>query len=391
VKLYDAVVVGGASVGLSTALALGQSERRVLLIEKESARAPSSSPAGDSKTFALSYASAKIYSALGIWETLADVATPIKHVHVTMQGQFGSCRLSHNDLKTEVLGYVVAAQALEDSLTHALKACPTVEVLRSASIVQAELSLNEWHMQVQVDQQTLPLSSRLLIASDGANSALRAAHYIDCDDLEYGHCGIMVNLKMKAMPEGVALERFLEKGAIALLPWQEGWATCVWTLDEHTARDLMSQNDEIFMAHCQQALGRQLGSIISIGKRYVFPLRMKLAKAQSGARFLLMGNAAHSLHPIAAQGLNLSLRDMWQLKKQVDLSSRVDMGDPEFIATYVNARKQDQNRIIFATDKIARFMASDRLSEKWRAMGITLFDSFFPLKNRFTRYSMGLG
>ena len=148
--------------------------------------------------------------------------------------------------------------------------------------------------------------------------------------------------------------------------------------------------DKAFLSACQEALGSSYGKLKGLGKRMVLPLSMQVAKKQTSHRFLLMGNAAHSLHPIAAQGLNLSLRDIWQLKKQLTGKSIQDLGNNAFLEVYSKARQGDQGRIIFATDKIAKYLSGGPLPMSLRALGVSLFDSFSPAKKLFTRYSMGL-
>jgi 2-octaprenyl-6-methoxyphenol hydroxylase len=231
----------------------------------------------------------------------------------------------------------------------------------------------------------------LLIAADGASSTLREEQGISVNTKNYNHFAVLTNVKLEASHPFRAYERFLAQGAIALLPWQNNLATCVWTTQHEQAQFLLSLTDEEFIAACQAEFGFRMGKITQVGKRNCFPLQMTIASVQSSARFLVMGNAAHSLHPIAAQGLNLSLRDIWQVRNQaLHLNNKADLGSEDFIAEYHQARSHDQNRIIFATDKIARFMSGGPLPSWLRACGITLFDCVNPLKQLFTRFSMGL-
>lgn len=391
-KRFDAVIVGGGIVGASLALALGQVGSKVLLIEQHDV-APENADIKNTKTIALSYASAKIYEALGVWNSLCTHVTPINQVRVNVQGQFGSCLLDHKKQKTDALGYVISTSVLERALNNALTQYETVESVRPATLGDTRHLQDRWEVQFNAGSQTHLVSSNLLIGSDGANSPLRHSQYIDCKESAYGHYGIMVNVKIKRNSPFEALERFLKKGAIAVLPWQNDWATCVWTAEEKEAFQLMTLNDDDFKIKCQEQLGRSFGKIIDMGKRFSFPLKMKLAKMQTSSRFVLMGNAAHNLHPIAAQGLNLSLRDIWQfiLPLRGMGQSPIDLGSPEYLEQYVASRREDQARVVFATDQIARWMASRLLPEEIRAMGVTLFDCIFPFKHWFTRYGMGLG
>lgn len=382
-RQYDVFIVGGGAVGVSAALALAQCGKTVLLIEKRKLSSLSFSSIHD-KTLALSYASIKIYEALGIKSLFNEKAALIKQVQVTQQGQFGSCRLDHQKQGVEALGVVVGAHDLEKALYQALEQCSGITLLQTDEDLYPELLFDKWEYGEN--------QASLLIASDGVNSTLRKRAFIDCEEIDYGHYAIALNIRLKNMPPNVATERFLKNGAIALLPWKERWVTCVWTLQKEEAMALNALEDHDFKEQCEQALGNVFSTIEAMSKRMIYPLKMTLARNAFGARFLLMGNAAHTLHPIAAQGLNLSLRDIWQLRSQLrqDFSGNSDLGSQDFLQKYQRAREADQRRVIFATDKIAKVMADDRLPAHWRAVGITLFDIFSAIRDPFTRYGMGL-
>jgi 2-octaprenyl-6-methoxyphenol hydroxylase len=380
-KQYVFIIMGGGAVGASAALALAQCGKTVLLIEKRKNASRFSSI--HDKTLALSYASIKIYETLGIKSLFHEKAAMIKQVQVTQQGQFGSCRLDHQKQKVEALGVVVGAHDLEYALYQALEQCPAVTLLQTEKDLYPELLEDKWKIEEN--------EAALLIASDGVNSTFRKRAFIECEEIEYGHYAIALNIRLKNMPPNVATERFLNNGAIALLPWKEGWTTCVWTLQKEEAIAMNALDDACFKVQCEKALGNAFSTIQAMGQRMMYPLKMTLAKNAFGARFLLMGNAAHTLHPIAAQGLNLSLRDIWQLRSQLkqDFLDDSEVGSQNFLEKYQRAREADQRRVIFATDKIAKIMANERFPAYWRAMGITLFDMFSVIKDPFIRYGIG--
>lgn len=381
-RVYDVVIVGGGAVGISAALALAQCGKTILIIEKRKVLPIPSSI--DDKTLALSYASMKIYEALGIKSLFNEKAALIKQVQITQQGYFGSCRLDHQKQGVEALGVVIGAQDLECTLYQALPQYPAIKILQTEKELDFQLLNDRW--KIEENEATL------LIAADGVNSALRKKAFIDCEEIEYGHYAIALNIQFKNKLPNIAIERFLKNGAIALLPWKGDWVTCVWTLQKEEALAMNALDDAGFKIQCEQALGKAFSTIQAMSRRIVYPLKMTLAKNAWGARFLLMGNAAHTLHPIAAQGLNLSLRDIWQLRAQLrqDFLNETDLGSQKFLEKYQQARERDQQRVIFATDKIAKIMANQRLPAYWRAMGITLFDMLSIIRDPFTRYGMGL-
>jgi 2-octaprenyl-6-methoxyphenol hydroxylase len=384
---YDCVIVGGGAVGLSLAIVLGQSNYKTLLIEQ---KVPGNNiqEAINARTIALSFASQRIYSMLGVWEKIKHPVS-IQEVLVTVKGQYGSSKLTAQDQELPSLGYVVGTQELEQALEETLQNITQVDILRPATVLSREARQDAWY--ISVSGRSQKISCKLLIAADGMTSQLRQEQQISCQQTDYGHFAVMTNLHIEKGFHHIAYERFLPKGAIALLPWQQSLSTCVWTVDEMQAQSLVNLAEDSFLRECQHQLGSRIGKLTACGKRSCFPLKMQLATNQISARFLLMGNAAHSLHPIAAQGLNLSLRDIWQIRSQIlKAKAQCEIGSVDFLESYLQARKNDQERVIFTTDKIARFMSAGPIPSWLRALGLTLFDSVAPLKRRFTAFGMGI-
>ncbi len=386
---YDAVMLGGGVVGATLALMLAQNHYQVLLIEKN----PPQMLADElsARTVALSYASIRILESLQVWQVLQQHAMPIKEVAVSVAGRFGRSHLDAKQQGVEFLGQVITFAELEHALFAALARSPNVNVLRPATLKDYQAGEHAWALTLVHNDAWLSVKTRLLVAADGIHSTLRTALAIPVNKSDYGHFAVMSNIVCENAPSYTAIERFLPNGAIALLPWQNNIVTCVFTVTKDRQKTLLQMQDIDYLHTCQEALGRRYGKLIRLGKRVALPLAMQVAQQQIGNRFLLMGNAAHSLHPIAAQGLNLSLRDIWQLKKQLMRSSvPMDLGCAQFLASYQRARGGDQSRIIFATDKIAKYLSGGPLPMELRALGVTLFDSFWPVKKLFARYSMGL-
>ncbi|MFI4937087.1 MAG: FAD-dependent oxidoreductase [Candidatus Berkiellales bacterium] len=386
----DCVIVGGGAVGASLALALAQLNYKVTLLEKNKPALPPED--FHARTLGLSYASHYIYDVLGIWDQLKNRAIPIQEVCVSVKGKFGSARLTHLDHQAPALGYVIGCSDLESALYQQLAKSENVHIYRGAEIAECFSYPDHWDLLITHNANSEKITCRLLVAADGTTSHLRQAQGIPTQKISYDHWAMISNVKIANFPKGVAVERFLKEGAIALLPWQQNFATCVWTIKSELKEALSALSPEEYMAECQKQLGQRFGTIVEMGQRGCLSLDMILAIRQSSPRFLLLGNAAHSLHPIAAQGLNLSLRDIWQLRKQAlkYQPNFGDLGNSEFLKEYLAARKCDQARVVFATDKMARFMSGGPLPSWLRALGVTLFDCLHPIKNKFTRYSMGL-
>lgn len=386
---FAAVIVGGGAVGSSLALALANLGYKVALIEKK-AFTYSTLEALAARTVALSYASKRIYEALDVWSLIEEHTIPIREINVTIKGQFGASRLINRQLPTEPLGHVVALAKLEECLYAKLKSHSRVVLFENTTLATKKLMPLGWEFTLDTPHQTHSLMASLLIASDGMHSPLRLWQGIEVKRFCYQHIAFIMNMAMQMKQPFTAFERFLKHGAIALLPWQQNLVTCVWTVDKQEHQRLADLTPLAFLQECQQQLTTRMGKIIEIGKIMELPLEMLVAKQAWGARFLLMGNAAHSLHPIAAQGLNLSLRDIWQLYTKLAAAPLKDIGEMHFLQSYVKLRHGDQQRIIWATDKIARFMSGGPLLPWMRSLGLLLFDSMPLFKNYFTQVGMGV-
>jgi len=383
---FDAILVGGGIVGVAMALMLASHQKKVLLLEKlpPMEHVPDNYSA---KTLALSYSSLHILTSLGV---NLPYHCDIQDVIVTMQGRFGSSALSAKKQSALRLGAVVGAHALQKTLLQHLGAA-SVTLEHNVSSLAFCVSPDCWEVRYQTPQGSVQTATcQLLIAADGVASAFKAQQQISSQQYDYGHFALITNLQIKAYKACTAYERFLENGAIALLPWQDNLATCVWTTTEQEAKALMQLDDQAFIQQCQKVLSRRIGTIVALSKRQCVPLKMHIAKQQIGHRFVLMGNAAHTLHPIAAQGLNLSLRDIWQFKKLLNQQpNEYDIGDPYLLEQYQRLQASDQKRMIFATDKIAKYMSSALLLPGIRSLGLSLFELCTPIKNRFIDYAMG--
>lgn len=381
---FDAMIVGGGIVGIAAALMLAQHQKKVLLLEKM----PLLEHLTDdfsAKTLALSYSSLHILHALNV---KLPYHCNIEDVIVTMKGRFGCSRLSAKKQATVRLGAVVGAQALQKAMLEALPS--SVTLVHQVCSLDFCASPTDWQIHYQQAGVTHTATGQLLIAADGAKSTFKAQQQIADQQFDYGHFAVIANLQIKQYQSFCAHERFLDNGAIALLPWQKDVVTCVWTTSEQEAKELMLLDEQLFIQQCQSVLSLRIGIIVAASKRHCVPLKMHIAKQPIGHRFMLMGNAAHTLHPIAAQGLNLSLRDIWQFKKLLNQSSNQnDIGNEFLLKHYHSIQSSDQQRMIAATDKIAKYMSSAMLPPFIRSLGLTLFDLCAPVKNCFVDYAMG--
>lgn len=399
-KSFDVVIVGAGLVGSCLALMLGQSGYQVLLIEQYP---PKTIPSDiDTRTMALSHASQTLLSQWGIWPILAQRAAPIEEVCVTVQKQYGSTHLIPPPSlgQKSALGYVVSAFDMEAAITQALGNHENITIMRPAAVVSQKPQEDLWQIDVRTEDpprtdcgptstSLTQVTTRLLIAADGNASPLAQSQKIAYQTMQYSHHAICANFIVEAKSPHTAYERFLNGGALALLPWISPYMTCVWTC-EGSATSLMDLSDADYLQACQKAFGRRIGSLKAIGKRFTYPITMRYAPYQIGWRFAVMGNAAHQLHPIAAQGLNLSLGDIRTFQTLLQKERPHDLGDPAFLKAYQEACWPQQAKVIHTTDKIAQIMSSNAWINPLRGMGLTVLDMLSPLKQPLTRWGMGV-
>lgn len=391
-KRYDCVVVGGGVVGASLSLAVAKAGYTVLLLEKNPLRTELPFDALSVRTLALSYASRLIYEAWGVWQGL-ETKVPIRTVQISTQGGLGSATLRAKALGLEALGYVVALPALEACLYQRLQHDSRVSLALGATLQPVAYYQEGWTLRVSQGDTFESIEARLLVAADGAHSSLRAQFGIGQHEKTYPHEALIWNSQWRSREPFYAVERFLPSGALAVLPWQttEGTgATCIWTVPFTLASHLHTLPEEAFLQKCHEQLGPRYGRFFQMGPRMKLPIKEQLALQQRHARFLLMGNAAHTLHPIAAQGFNLSLRDCWQWYCQLLERKSADLGEAACLERYVRARQADQERV-WGLTTLAAMTASKVFPIGLRALGVMALELSGPLKQHFLRYSVGLG
>jgi 2-octaprenyl-6-methoxyphenol hydroxylase len=390
---YDLLIVGGGMVGSSLALALAGRGLRIGLIE---AVAPSidAQPSYDDRAIALALGSRRFFAALDLWGAMAHVAEPIREIHVSDRGHFGFTRLSAAQEGVPALGYVAAARQIGAALNAALLARDDIDLIAPARVTAVFPEVERVRVQVSIDGAELEHTARLLVAADGGQSFVREALGFRTRRWEYGASAVVANLSTERPHQGVAFERFTDQGPVALLPMREARCALVWTVAEGELDAVLGYDDETFLARFQDRFGYRLGRFTRVGRRTGYPLSFLRVLDSVGQRVAVIGNAAHTLHPIAGQGLNLGVRDVAALAEVVADAQRAggDPGGSETLAAYERWRRRDQQRVAFATDGLARLFANPlpplRLA---RNLGMLALDALPVAKHRLARAAMGVG
>ncbi|MES2884280.1 MAG: 2-octaprenyl-6-methoxyphenyl hydroxylase [Pseudomonadota bacterium] len=391
----DVAIVGGGLVGASLALALRDTPLKLALIE--AAAPPASTPSWDERCIALNDGSRRIFEQLGLWPELAAQATPIRSTHVSERGRFGVARftadeagldaLGHNT-PLRVLGAALLARAQEQANLH--WRCPLRVQGLSVGTAGAVLQLDDGSS----------LSARLVVAADGASSALRSLLGLSAEVRDYQQCALVTALRVQRDPAGVAYERFTPEGPFAVLPKPrlagdvEAGHPCslIWTLPTERAETLQDLPETEFLALAQQTFGERLGRFLCIGKRIRYALQRTVSDTLTAPRVVFCGNAAQSLHPVAAQGFNLGLRDVATLAVRLaDASAQGrDVGEAALLSDYADARQQDRRRTADFTDQLVRLF-SNRLPvvSQLRHLGLLAMDLMPPAREAVLRQNLG--
>lgn len=392
-------------VGISLALELDRllpAATRITLVEgftlpPPSSAAPDYHPSFDARSTALSYSSQLIYQAMGLWPALQRWLCPISTIHVSSRGHFGSTLLRAADYGWQALGHVVENPWLGQTLLHALRAQGRVELLNPAKVVAATAVSGGFDLALE---GTAParLQAALLVVADGADSGLRQRLGVNSSEKPYSQHALICNVATAQPHGGCAFERFTDEGPLALLPLlpvagSVNRSALVWTLPPERAQKLLTCADDEFLGALQQRFGYRLGRLLQAGARQAYPLALRHCEEQVRAGVVVMGNAAHALHPVAGQGFNLALRDIAALGQVLApaVASGQSPGDLAVLQRYRERQRQDQLRTIQFSDRLpALFMHSDPMLALARDIALSGLDWAAPLKRAFVEHAAGL-
>jgi len=390
---FDILIIGGGMVGASLGVALAPLPLRVGLIEAvefESAAQPSY----DDRTVALSYGSKRIFESLKVWDRL-DVsgATPIQRIHISDRGHFGFARLDAAEAGVAALGYVVENRALGKALKPVLAETANLTVICPATVEDVAFADSAASVTFRRDGKLETLNARLVVAADGGTSPVRNKARIEARRTDYHQTALVTNVTPELPHRNVAYERFTASGPLAFLPMSENRCAVVWSLTPEKAEALLALDDARFMTSLQEHFGTRLGRLRKVGKRAAYPLALTKVSEHIRPRLVLIGNAAHTVHPVAGQGFNLGLRDVAVLAQILNEAQRDgrDIGEMAVLEGYAGWRKRDNLAISTFTDGLVRTFSNDLAPLSFaRNLGLVAVDLFPPAKRALLRLSMGM-
>lgn len=395
---FDVLIAGGGMAGSMLAyVLLSQNPGLKLGIVEQSAELASdqqpSKTSFDSRSIALAHGSVELLQQWGLWSALKQSACAIKHIHISDRGHFGKTYLNAADHQLSALGQVIEVEAIGEVLWQKLKSY-AAEGRLSWFYKDAISALNPSLDVQQVSLQSgVTLQAKLLVIAEGGLSPSRALAGFELNSDDYQQHALIANIGLQNSHQHRAFERFTPTGPLALLPLNQQRYSLVWTLTPEQAELHLQQNDSEFLAALQQAAGYRAGVFKSVGQRVVYPLSLKRASAAAKHRTLLLGNSLHNLHPIAGQGFNLAIRDIFSLSLlvQKQQATDTDIGGYQLTNTYQQARLPDMQQVILYTDSLVRlFSNSSRLMALGRNTGLFALNLCPELKHVVADQAMGL-
>ncbi|MGX2970110.1 2-octaprenyl-6-methoxyphenyl hydroxylase [Ursidibacter sp. B-7004-1] len=392
----DVVIVGGAITGSILALALSSAtahQLNIAIIEKSS---PNYAEQGgfDARSIALAYGSlqklAKIEPLVGgnLSERIRKIATSIQQIHVSDQNHFGKTTLKADELALPQLGVVVELATLGEQLNQLIAQQPNIQIFCPDTVVKIERDLTACQITLQSNKQ---ITTSLLVAADGIQSQIAQQCGVSTDFIrDYQQSAIIANVKTTAPHYNQAFERFTKQGPFALLPLADNTMSLVWCLQDPTKAMAMSNTD--FLQAIQQQFGWKLGKFTQISKRFVYPLSSQKASSHIHHRLAIVGNASQLLHPVAGQGFNLGMRDLFALANLVGQAfmKKEDIGGSALLNEYEQQRLADQQRIMQTTSGLISLFSCNFLPVQIaRNLGLITLNHSKPLRNFVAHQALG--
>ncbi|RAU23738.1 2-octaprenyl-6-methoxyphenyl hydroxylase [Paramagnetospirillum kuznetsovii] len=386
---FDVLIIGSGPVGGLLAVSLAQAGVTVAVVEAAPPEALAR-PGSDARAIAIAYSAQKLIQATGAWDGMRDEAGSILEIRVTDNASPLFLHYDHLDIGDEPLGWIVPNPAIRRSVTAGLRASPSAKLFAPRRVARLERTAGR--VEAELDDGRI-LRASLVVAADGRGSKTRDGAGLKITRRDYRASGIVCFIEHSEPHHGIAHERFLPAGPFALLPLAGNRTGVVWTEANDVAAAICGQSDADFRAELAGKIGGFLGEIRLDGPRFHHPLTLHFADAIISHRLALVGDAAHGMHPIAGQGMNMGIRDVAALAEVIVDARRLglDPGGPDVLERYQRWRRFDTLLMLGLTDGLDRLFSNDveplRLA---RRLGLAAVDRLPDAKRFFMRHAMGL-
>ncbi len=386
---YDAIVVGAGLVGMSMALALAKSGLKIAVIEKTGISAQLDA-AFDGRVSAIALGSKYILDDVGAWEFIQPHAEPILDIRVSDGATPFFLHYDHKEVGENPFGYIVENRYTRYGLHQAAAKFPNITLIENFKV---KTLLQEQYSASITRDNGDSIAASLIIAADGKTSQIRQLAGIGATTWDYRQTAIVCTIEHSLEHNGLAQERFLPIGPFAVLPMTGKRSSLVWVEPNDRVKIYMDLPEEEFVQEITERIGGYLGDIRTSGKRFSYPLSMLHAKKYSAQRIAFIGDAAHSIHPIAGQGVNLGFRDVATLGALISEQYRrgLDIGAENILATYEKSRAMDNVSMIAITDLLNRLFSNNILPIRTaRDIGLWAVGKLPSVKKLFMHHAMGL-
>lgn len=387
-KHYDVIINGGGMVGATLACLLAKGGKKVAVIEAFEAKPFVDDEEYDLRVSAISRASQNALTKIGAWDAIMGMrASPYEVMDVWDATGDGNVRFDASELGEPDLGHIIENRVIQLALGEALTNFKTAERYQPNQLT--DFIVSDDKVEVTLDNGKT-ISAQLLVGADGAKSKVRTLAGIDFKGDDYGQSGLVAVVSTEKPHEFTAWQRFQPTGPLAFLPLSEGSSSIVWTLPSDRADYYLSLGKNDFKLALAEALDHKLGKVTKVGKRAAFPLRGSQAESLIKERVALVGDAAHTIHPLAGQGVNLGLKDAVELANQLVTTSG-DLGNHKLLRCYERARRGDNLLTMRAMEGFRLLFGHSANPVKTaRNFGMNLFNRIPVVKNEVIRKAMGL-
>lgn len=385
---YDLLIVGGGLAGNCLALALKNSGLKIAIIEAQEREFLQTAVIGD-RALALAAGTVDALKTLDLWQGIEHAATPIREIHVSDKGHFGKTRLVAEQENVAALGYVITARDLETHIANQINNLENVTLYCPARLVGLMADEKAIFVSLKQGEQSLNFTAKLVVGADGGQSSVRQLLGIEQHFSDYKQTALVTTITATKAHQNVAYERFTHSGPLALLPLNTHDCAVVWTRKNDEAQALMLGSETDFMTQLQVCFGWRLGELKLSAPRRAFPLSLIRTEKMISQRAVIVGNAAHQLHPVAGQGFNLGLRDVMVLAQMLQTYDG-DIGEKAFLNRFASNRQSDQTRTIYFTDTVVRLFSNEWLAlAAVRNLGLAILDVLPFAKSVLARHAMG--
>ncbi len=395
---YDLAIVGGGIVGTTLAAGLKNAGLRIVLIEAQ----PHSVAVAKGQAYAIHLSSSRIYQGIGVWDAIAPQVEYFSQVHLSDGNCPSVVKFKPRDLQAPVLGYVAEHRVLLKELLQFLDTCEHVDWLCPAQVTSTEyhetgvdvhLAPNPHQSDARTPSIPQTLRVRMLVAADGSRSQIRQQAGITTQGWQYWQSCLVATIAPEKFHNHIAYERFWPSGPFAILPIANHQCRIVWTAPHAQAQALLELEEDQFLDLLQQRYGLQMGKLSLVGRRFLFPAQWMHSKHYIGHRLALVGDAAHTCHPVGGQGLNLGIRDAAALAQVLQTAHQAgqDIGDVQVLRQYQYWRRRQNWLALGFTDILNRVFSNQWfLVVQGRRLGLRLLQWIAPLRVLALRFMAGL-